>query len=87
VADTFAGVDPSVIDLFKKAVWEVDQKKLDGLKPDDTISSLGIDSVAMMEVIGYLEDELGNHLSDESLAGVETVGDLARVLAQAMKSD
>jgi acyl carrier protein len=83
MAQGSSGAESEVIAVFKKAVWEVDQKKLDGLKPEDTIRSLGIDSVAMMEVIGYLEDELEIHLPDESLAGVQTVGDLARVVVEA----
>jgi acyl carrier protein len=77
------GVDPDIIALFKKAIWEADQKKLDGLKPEDPITSLGIDSVAMMEAIGYIEDELQIHLSDESLATVQTVSDLARIIGSA----
>ena len=65
-----------VVVLFKKAAWEVDQKKLDDLRLDDRISSLGIDSVAMLEVIGFFEEELEIHLPDEKLARVETLGDL-----------
>ena len=71
-----------VIALFKQAIWDVDQKKFDDLKLDDKISSLGIDSVAMLEVIGYLEDELNIHLPDEKLANVQTLGDLAGVIAK-----
>jgi acyl carrier protein len=81
--DELNGVDPDILALFKKAVWEADQKKLDDLKPEDSINSLGIDSVAMLEVIGQLEDELQIHLSDESLATVQTVGDLARLIDKA----
>jgi acyl carrier protein len=75
-----------ILALFKAAVWEIDQKRLDELTADDAISSLGIDSVAMLEIIGYLEDELDIHLSDESLAKVETVGDLAAVIARQQRA-
>lgn len=77
--------DPTVdvISLLRKAIWEVDQKALDGLAASDAISSLGIDSVAMLEVIGYIEDELGIHLADDKLASVQTVGDLAAVIIEA----
>lgn len=71
-----------ILALFKTAVWEIDQKKLDDITVEHKISALGIDSVAMLEVIGYLEDELDIHLPDEKLANVETVGDLAAVIAQ-----
>lgn len=69
-----------VVVLFKKAAWEVDQKKLDDLRLEDKISALGIDSVAMLEVIGFFEEELEIHLPDERLARVETLGDLAKLI-------
>ena len=75
-----------ILSLFKTAVWEIDQKKLEDLKVEDKISALGIDSVAMLEVIGYLEDELDIHLPDEKLANVETVGDLAAVITQEQRA-
>jgi acyl carrier protein len=80
--------DPTaeIIALLKKAIWEVDQKRLDHLVAGDAISSLGIDSVAMLEVIGYLEDELGIHLGDDQLASVTTVGDLAAAIIAARGS-
>jgi acyl carrier protein len=72
-----------IIGMLKKAIWEVDQKKLDGLSAGDAISALGIDSVAMLEVIGYLEDELDVHVTDDKLSSVKTVGDLAAVIIEA----
>jgi acyl carrier protein len=72
--------DTDVLELFKKAAWEVDQKKLDRIEMDEKISSLGIDSVAMLEVIGFFEEELDIHLPDERLARVETVRDLADLI-------
>jgi acyl carrier protein len=72
-----------VLALFKRALFEVDRKELTDLDPSAAISSLGIDSVAMLEVIGFIEEELAVHLSDEKLATVETVGDLARVILEA----
>ena len=83
-ASTFATAE-EVIALFVKAIWEVDQKKLDNLSAAAAISSLGIDSVAMLEVIGYLEDELDIHLADDKLASVKTVGDLAAVILEARR--
>jgi len=62
-----------IMDLFKQAIWEVDQKQLDDLELNHQISSLGIDSVAMLEVIGFLEDELEIHLP---------VGDLAMAVSK-----
>ena len=74
--------DPKIIELFAKAIWEVDQKKFDDLGMDKQIASLGIDSVAMLEVIGFLEEELELHLPEEKLQKVLTLGDLADVVAE-----
>ena len=73
--------DPKVIELFARAIWEVDQKKFDDLTMDKPIAALGIDSVAMLEVIGFLEEELQIHLPEERLQQVQTVGDLADAIA------
>ncbi len=72
-----------VLALFKRALFEVDRKEIAALEPSTAISALGIDSVAMLEVIGVIEEELGIHLGDEQLAEVQTVGDLARVILEA----
>lgn len=72
--------DTEVLELFKKAAWEVDNKKIETLEMDQKISSLGIDSVAMLEVIGYFEEELQVHLPDEKLARVQTLRDLANLI-------
>lgn len=74
--------DNHVIELFKRAAWEVDQKKLEDISMDAKISTLGIDSVAMLEVIGYFEEELDIHLPDEKLARVDTIRDLADLIKQ-----
>jgi acyl carrier protein len=77
-----AGRDPKIVELFAKAIWEVDQKKIDDLTMDKQIASLGIDSVALLEVIGFIEEELEIHLPEEKLQKVETLGDLADVIAE-----
>ena len=69
-----------VIALFRKAAWDVDQKKLGELKLTDKIADLGLDSVAMLEVIGFLEEQLGMHFADDKLARVQTLQDLAALI-------
>ena len=74
----------TLLDLFCKAAWEVDRKKWDALDIDAKVSALGIDSVAMLEVIGYIEEELNVHVADEKIARIETVRDLVDVIAATM---
>ena len=62
--------EATVVSLFEKAAWEVARKKYDSLHVEQKISELGIDSVAMLEVIGFVEEELDIHLPDEKKGGM-----------------
>ena len=69
-----SGVD--VIELFRQAAREVHGRELEGLDATTEISTLGLDSVAVMEMTGCLEEKLKIRIPDEELADVETLGDL-----------
>ncbi len=70
----------NITQLFAQAALEVNGKKLEGLTRDTVISKLGLDSVAIMELISYFEEKLEIRLPDEDLANVKTLGDLAGVV-------
>jgi len=65
-----------VIGLFKQAALEVHGRELGALDPATEISTLGLDSVAVMEMTGCLEEKLQIRIPDEELAEVETLGQL-----------
>ena len=65
-----------VIGLFKQAALEVHGRELGALDAATEISTLGLDSVAVMEMTGCLEDKLKIRIPDEELAEVETLGEL-----------
>ncbi len=65
-----------IITLFTQAALEVNGKKLSGLSKDTVISRLGLDSVAVMELVSYVEEKLDVRLPDEDLAKVQTIADL-----------
>ncbi|HEV8323186.1 MAG TPA: acyl carrier protein [Myxococcota bacterium] len=71
-----------IVALFKKAAFEVDNKKFDDLKLETSISELGLDSVAMLELIGYIEEELNVHFPDEDLARLQTLQDLSDLITK-----
>jgi acyl carrier protein len=79
------GQQQEVMTLLQRASWEVDLKRLDGLRPEHTIASLGLDSVALMEVLGIIEDELSIHLPEEQLSEVRTVESLVQVVLDALR--
>jgi len=70
----------NVTTLFTQAALEVSGKKLDGLTKDTVISKLGLDSVAVMELVSYVEEKLDIRLPDEDLSRVQTVGDLGALV-------
>ena len=72
----------NVLDLFQKAALEVDNRKLTGLTKDTVISQLGMDSVAVMELVSYFEERLDVRIPDEELGKVRTLGDLRDCLAR-----
>ena len=65
-----------VIGLFKQAALEVHGRQLGALDAATEISTLGLDSVAVMEMTGCLEERLKIRIPDEELAEVETLGEL-----------
>jgi acyl carrier protein len=70
----------NVTQLFAQAALEVNGKKLEGLTRDTVISKLGLDSVAVMELVSFFEEKLNIRMPDEDLAKVQTLGDLGDVV-------
>ncbi len=74
--------EQELIELFKRAAWEVDQREFDTIAPSTKIADLGIDSVALLEIFGEIEDELGVHLPDDELAKLVTLRDLTSLIGE-----
>ncbi len=47
---------------------------------DSTIEELGLDSIATMEMVGYLEEKVETTFPDEELAKVSKVSDLTSLI-------
>ena len=76
----------NVTQLFAQAALEVNGKKLEGLTRDTVISKLGLDSVAVMELVSFFEEKLNIRMPDEDLAKVQTLGDLGDVVKRLVPS-
>ncbi len=74
--------DQELLSLFAEAAWEVDQREFEDLSLDTRISDLGVDSVALLEIFGYVEEELDVYLPQEDLAQVKTLRDLGALLTR-----
>jgi acyl carrier protein len=73
-----------VIKLFQDAALEVSNKKFEQLDRNTVISQLGMDSVAVMELVSYFEEKLSVRMPDEDLARINTIGDLSGLIQKLM---
>lgn len=69
----------NIIELFKKAVLEIEKKDLGNVDETSQLASFGFDSVTTMEILAEIEDELSIEYPEDELANLETLGDLAQL--------
>jgi 8-amino-7-oxononanoate synthase len=79
--------DQDLINILKTAFYDVTLKELDDIHVKTGISELGLDSVAMMELIGVLEETLSIRIPDEEIAGLVRVGDLLNLIRSRIPSE
>jgi acyl carrier protein len=65
-----------LIGLFEKTATEIAERKITGVVETTEISSLGIDSLGILELVGEMEKQLGIQLPDDQLVGLTTIRDL-----------
>lgn len=70
-----------LLQLFKDVALRVDKRALPHVTRTSKISDLGIDSLAIMQIVGELETELDIMIPDEDLVEIITVGDLCDKVA------
>ena len=71
-----------VVEMFKQAAFEVDNRRLTELRAETVIATLGMDSVAVMELVSYFEEKLSVRIPDEELSRIRTVKDLRDAIAK-----
>lgn len=69
-----------LLELFKKTASEIAEKDFANIGEDSVIASMGVDSLAMLEVVGEMERELTIQIPDDQLVGLETVRQLLDML-------
>jgi 8-amino-7-oxononanoate synthase len=77
----------TLLDVLRTALYEVSLKEFEGLNPETRISDLGLDSIAMMEVIGVLEEKLSIRISDEEVASLGKAGDLLLLIVKKLPGE
>lgn len=74
--------DEELIALLSRAALEVAGRRLEGLDMDTHLADSGIDSVGVLEMVGYVEDALGLRFPDDEIARLATVRDVAALIAR-----
>ncbi len=69
-----------LVALFTQVATEVDKREFSNVTMDSVISDLGLDSLAMMQIVGEMELRLNVTIPDEDLVRLGTVADLAKVV-------
>ena len=73
--------EQDIIPIFQgDAAQEVVGYKLDKLTLDTELSDLSLDSVAVMEIVGFVEQKLDLRFNDEDLSRLTTLRDLSTLV-------
>ncbi len=75
--------DAQIISLIQEALADVAPNRVADFADigvDTTIESLGLDSIATMEMVGFIEEKVDATFPDEELTEVKKIGDLANLI-------
>ncbi len=75
--------DTEILALIRDALKDVAPNRAsewDTVALDKSIEQLSLDSIATMEMVGFLEDKTEATFPDEELAKVNSLGDLASLV-------
>jgi acyl carrier protein len=75
-----------LIATFQRVATEVAEREFPPLKGETVIADLGIDSLAMLEIVGAMEREFKIQLPDDQLVGLQTVNDLVGLLERKLST-
>jgi acyl carrier protein len=78
--------DVDVIALLQRASLAVQGRELPTLTLTTRLAEIGVDSVALLEMVGAIEDEIGLRLPDEEIARLATVNDVADLIARTRRA-
>ena len=71
---------PQLFEMFRTMATEIAEKDFSRVPEDAVIANLGVDSLAMLELVGAMERELNIQIPDDQLVGIETVKQLLDVV-------
>ncbi len=75
--------DSELIDLFTRGIQQVDPDKADKVQElglDAQLSDLALDSLAIMELVTFVEEQIGTRFHDDDLAQLTSFAQLADLI-------
>ena len=73
----------NAIETVKKILSE--KVDVSSLKPEDSLTALGLDSLDLVEVMLAIEDELGIEFSSEEIAQLSNLEDVVKLIESKTK--
>ncbi len=73
-----------LFNAFRRIASEVAEKSIPSLTDKTVIADLGIDSLAMLEIVGSMEREFNLRIPDDQLVGIQTVAQLVDLVQKRM---
>jgi acyl carrier protein len=74
--------DDKVLTLLQESLRHVTNRPCRQLSAQDRMQDIGADSLELLELVAWAEQQLDLRIPDADLMTVSTVGDLCRLLAQ-----
>ncbi|MFW6051952.1 MAG: acyl carrier protein [Myxococcota bacterium] len=65
-----------LLQMFRTTASEVAEQDFGEVGEEADIASMGVDSLAMLEVVGEMERQLEIQIPDDQLVGIQTVSQL-----------
>ncbi|MFT3770980.1 MAG: acyl carrier protein [Minicystis sp.] len=72
--------DDELLGLLSRAAFEVSGRRLDELGLDTHLDNFGLDSVGVLEIVGYVEDKLDLRLPDHGIVRLATMRDMVTLV-------
>lgn len=69
-----------LLKMFRTMATEIAEKDFSQVSEKSVIADLGIDSLAMLELVGSMERELKIAIPDDQLVGIQTVEQLIELV-------
>ena len=74
-----------LLETFKTVAAAVEKREFPHVTMESVITDLGVDSLAMMQIIGEMETQLEIMIPDEDLVELITVGDLCKKVGERLE--